>query len=176
MILAGDEFGNTQYGNNNAYCQDNRISWLDWSLIEKNGKFYDFYRNMIQFRRKHPAIRKELTEARCGLPFVSSNVEDPQNQNITKDSKVICILYAGYCKEKGHDDIVYMAINVFWEDVPIKLPSLPGGGYWSMSVNTAAEDSKYFYNRPQPLTQEKWLLRARSVSVFIGSYEEGYLQ
>ena len=176
MLLAGDEFGNTQFGNNNAYCQDNQISWLDWTLMEKNHEYYDFYRNMIQFRRRHPAIRKELLEAKCGLPFVSANVEDPANQDITKDSKVICILYAGYCKEKGHDDIVYLAINVYWEDVPIKLPVLTGGGYWSMAVNTGAEDGKYFYNRPQPLTQEKWLLRSRSVSVFIASYGNGYIQ
>ena len=144
--------------------------------MEKNHEYYDFYRNMIQFRRRHPAIRKELLEAKCGLPFVSANVEDPANQDITKDSKVICILYAGYCKEKGHDDIVYLAINVYWEDVPIKLPVLTGGGYWSMAVNTGAEDGKYFYNRPQPLTQEKWLLRSRSVSVFIASYGNGYIQ
>ena len=79
MIYAGDEFGNSQFGNNNAYCQDNEISWLNWNLLEKNKAFFSFYRNVVQFRRKHAAIRKDLERAKCGLPFVSVHTENPDN-------------------------------------------------------------------------------------------------
>ena len=57
MFLAGDEFGNTQFGNNNSYCQDNEISWLDWSLLEKNKEIFEFFRYMIAFRQQHSVIR-----------------------------------------------------------------------------------------------------------------------
>ena len=70
MFLAGDEFGNTQYGNNNAYCQDNEISWLDWRLLEKNRELFAFFRFMIRYRLNHPAIREELPGAVCGLESV----------------------------------------------------------------------------------------------------------
>jgi len=176
MLLAGDEFGNTQFGNNNAYCQDNEISWLDWNLLEKNKAYFDFYRNMIQFRRKHPAIKKDEAPAKCGWPFISVHTEDPYNGQITNESKVICIRFSGYIKAKGQDDIVYIVINVFWEDRLITLPDPPEGGFWSLVVNTAAEDGKYYHNRPKPVTQRGWNMKARSVSVFIVSFGTGYGQ
>ncbi|MCR5671062.1 MAG: glycogen debranching protein GlgX [Butyrivibrio sp.] len=174
MIYAGDEFGNTQFGNNNAYCQDNEISWLDWSLLEKNKQFFDFYRNMIQFRRKHPSIRKDITPASCGFSHISVHTENPDNGNITKDSKVICVRYAGYINKKGHDDIVYVAINAYWEDIQIMLPNPPEGAYWALCVDTGDETGKYFYNRPRPLTWRNKTITARSVNVFIASYGAEY--
>lgn len=174
MILAGDEFGNTQYGNNNAYCQDNEISWLNWDLMKKNQDYFNFYRNMIQFRRKHPAIRKDLKPPQSGFPYISVFSENPFNSNITNESRVVCVRFAGYVSAKGHDDIVYIAMNVYWEDAHITLPDPPAGAYWSMCVDTGAADGKYFYNRPKPLTNRSWTLKARSVSVFIVSYGTGY--
>ena len=174
MIYAGDEFGNTQFGNNNAYCQDSEISWLDWNLLETNKKYFEFYRHMIQFRRKHPAIRKDLDPAHCGLPFISVHTENPDNGNITQDSKVICVRFAGYSSRMGHDDIVYVAINVYWEDVQIMLPNPPEGAYWALSVDTGDEEKKYFFNRPKPLTWRNKTLTARSVNVFIASFGAEY--
>ncbi len=75
MFLAGDEFGNTQYGNNNCYCQDNEISWLDWSLLEKNRDLFEFFKFMIKFRFQHPVIRKRLSNAICGMePLRTHNI------------------------------------------------------------------------------------------------------
>ncbi len=174
MVYAGDEFGNTQFGNNNAYCQDNEISWLNWDLLSKNKSFFDFYRNMIQFRRKHPSIRKDLKPAQCGYPHISVHTENPDHGNITQDSKVICVRYAGYVQKKGHDDIVYLAVNAFWEDVQIMLPNPPEGAYWSLCVDTGDDSGKYFYNRPKPLTWRNKTMKARSVNVFIASYGAEY--
>ncbi|WP_026514278.1 alpha-amylase family glycosyl hydrolase [Butyrivibrio sp. LB2008] len=175
MIYAGDEFGNTQHGNNNAYCQDNEISWLNWEYLDKNKAFYNFYKNMIRFRRKHAAIRKDLEKAKCGYPNVSVHTENPDNGNITKESRVICVRFAGYDEKKGHDDIVYLAINVYWEDIQIMLPNPPAGAYWGLCVDTGGdEDGKYYFNRPKPLTWRNKTLKARSVSVFIASYGVEY--
>ena len=69
MFLAGDEFGNTQFGNNNSYCQDNEVSWLDWSLLEKNRELFEFFKFMIHFRKKHTVIRKKLPETKI---FINS--------------------------------------------------------------------------------------------------------
>ena len=175
MIYAGDEFGNSQFGNNNAYCQDNEISWLNWNLLEKNKAFFSFYRNVVQFRRKHAAIRKDLERAKCGLPFVSVHTENPDNGNITKDSKVICVRFAGFDEKKGRDDIVYLAINAYWEDIQIMLPNPPNGAYWGLCVDTGGdEEGKCYFKRPKPLTWRNKTLKARSVSVFIASYGVEY--
>ena len=60
MILAGDEFANTQYGNNNAFSQDNEISWLDWNRLKKYKDVFDYVRRLISFRKEHPVIRREI--------------------------------------------------------------------------------------------------------------------
>ena len=67
MFFSGDEFGNTKFGNNNSYCQDNEISWIDWSLLEKNKDLFEFFKFMIDYRKKHPVIRKKLDNAVCGM-------------------------------------------------------------------------------------------------------------
>ena len=66
MFLAGDEFGNTQYGNNNAYCQDNEVSWLDWGRLKQYRGLHDFTASMIAFRKKHPVLRGNTGAASCG--------------------------------------------------------------------------------------------------------------
>ena len=71
MFFAGDEFGNTQFGNNNAYCQDNEISWLDWTLTEKNEEILDFFRFMIHLRRDHPILRQDTSPCSFPFPFTS---------------------------------------------------------------------------------------------------------
>ena len=74
MFLAGDEFGNTQYGNNNAYCQDNEISWLDWNRLEQYRNLHAFTAAMTAFRREHPVLRGNAGSAPWGLAgnFLSS--------------------------------------------------------------------------------------------------------
>ena len=67
MFLAGDEFGNTKFGNNNSYCQDNITSWLDWRMLEKNKDLFEFFKFMIAFRKKHPVIHKQLPASVCGM-------------------------------------------------------------------------------------------------------------
>lgn len=139
MFLAGDEFGNTQYGNNNPYCQDNEISWLDWGMIEKNRWLYDFFKKMIAFRKAHPAIRMVTEPCSCGFPDVSFHNGVPWDQDFNYESRLVGVMFAGK-KDNGEDDIVYIAINAFWETNAIELPRLPDTLRWIEAINTGGED------------------------------------
>lgn len=168
MFLAGDEFGNTQYGNNNGYCQDNEISWLDWNLLEKNRDLFDFFRFMIHFRQRHPVIRRQLPNAVCGMaPLQTMNtraeaIDDPDNLY------TFGVCFAGYDASRGRDDIVYLAVNTYWEDVTISLPAAHRLGYWYLSVNTFGDgQSRYCYPEPQEIRiHQDFIMRPRSVAVF----------
>ncbi|WP_394273690.1 glycogen debranching protein GlgX, partial [Butyricicoccus sp.] len=94
MFLAGDEFGNTQFGNNNAYCQDNIISWLDWTRLEKYQEIHDFVRFMIRFRKDHPVLRKNTKSAECGFPMISVHNGEPNRDYTNFDSHLIGIMFA----------------------------------------------------------------------------------
>lgn len=136
MFLAGDEFCNTQFGNNNPYCQDNEISWLDWSLLEKNQDIYQFFKYMIQFRKKHHCISGNCGINRYQLPEVSIHSEQPWKSEYEENTKVAAVMFAGYDRQRQKDDIVYIAVNAFWENVEVTLPTLPDHLHWHVAVNT----------------------------------------
>lgn len=131
MFFAGDEFLNTQFGNNNAYCQDNEISWLNWRDREKNKEHYRFCKYMIGFRRKHAILRKALLRSRTGY-------QDMQVMGMDDSSKVLRVVFAG-CDEEGQEDMVCLALNVFWERQELYLPPLPTGMGWKIAADTGKE-------------------------------------
>ena len=100
-VFAGDEFGNTQYGNNNCYCQDNEVSWLDWGYLEKNRELFEFFRFMIDYRKKHPIIRRKLPDAVCGMGPIHAHSALADVLNVPRDARTFSIGFAGYDKEKG---------------------------------------------------------------------------
>ena len=165
MILSGDEFGNTQYGNNNSYCQDNEISWLDWKLLKTNRDYFEFYKNVIHYRKMHPVIRKNLLPASCGLPQIMTSGADPDDHRISTNTQVLGVLFSGR-EEGGKDDAVYMASNVFWEYQIIRLPSLPAGYAWGLSIDTAEEHGHFYYEEPEYLHAAYYTLKPRSAAVF----------
>ena len=113
MFLAGDEFCNTQNGNNNCYCQDNEMSWLDWSFLEKNRDMFEFFKFMIAFRWKHPVIRKKLPNAVCGMEPIHCHDLNPEITNLPPNTRTFSVSFAGYNREKGQDDIVYISVNTY---------------------------------------------------------------
>ena len=129
---------------------------------------------MIQFRRRHPAIRKDLEHARCGLPYISVCTDSPYHRDINDSTKVLSVMFAGYSRKKGYDDVVYVSINVYWENIRIELPQPPAGGYWSLAVDTADESDRWYHSRPVPVPSRDYRLQARSVCVFMISWSEGY--
>lgn len=131
MFFAGDEFLNTQFGNNNAYCQDNETSWLNWRDREKHKEHYEFCKYMIGFRREHAILRKALLRSRTGCP-------DMQVMGMDDSSKVLRVVFAG-CDEEGQEDMVCLALNVFWERQELYLPPLPTGMEWKIAADTGKE-------------------------------------
>ena len=167
MFFAGDEFGNTQLGNNNAYCQDNEISWLNWELLKENEDLFGFFRFMIRFRMNHPAIRRDLPGAVCGLPALTVYGNGGENR-VDDGTAALGILYAGYDRKRGRDDVVYLAVNVYWEDVNIQLPELPKYLDWYAVVNTAGDGQSRFCYRcgERSRVDSGFRMRPRSVAVF----------
>ena len=139
MFFAGDEFCNTQFGNNNAYCQDNIISWLDWGRLEEFKEIHDFVRHMIQFRKEHPILRKMTKPSSCQFPEISVHNGTPFNASTDYKTKLIGIMYAGRNEEDTEDDIVFYCMNAYWEPLVMQLPVLPNGKHWHVDTNTNAE-------------------------------------
>ncbi len=130
MFLAGDEFLNTQYGNNNAYCQDNEVSWLNWEFLEKNKDHFNYMKHMIRLRKKHDVVRKFC--GGCSLGFPEIQILGPNEK-----TQVMCVVYAGRNHENTGDDIVCLAINVFWEEQTCVLPDLPLTLKWRFEADTS---------------------------------------
>ncbi len=170
MFLAGDEFGNTQHGNNNCYCQDNETAWLDWSLLEKNHELFEFFRFMIDFRQRHPVIRKKLPNAVCGMEPIHAHDVIAENWNLPQGTRTFSISFAGYDQQKGRDDLIYISVNTHWEDVTITLPRLRGSGAWYLSVNTYGDGlGNYVYPEGREVRiDHEFIMRPRSVAVFTG--------
>ncbi len=168
MFLAGDEFCNTQYGNNNSYCQDNEISWLDWSLLEKNHDFFEFFQFMIAFRMAHPVIRKRLPDAVCGMEPLRTHNINAEELNIPRDARTLSVCFAGYDRDKGRDDLVYVSVNTYWQNVHITLPKINAHGNWHLAVNTYGDGhGRYFYPEGQEIRIDgEFVMRPRSVAVF----------
>lgn len=170
MFLSGDEFGNTKFGNNNSYCQDNITSWLDWRMLEKNKDLFEFFKFMIAFRKQHPVIHKQLPTSVCGMDSIHTHNVNADQTDIPRDARTFCVSFAGYDKEKGHDDLIYIAVNTFWEDVTITLPDLHGRGAWHLNVNTYGDgNGKYCYpDEEAARIDRRFVMRPRSVAVFTG--------
>jgi len=169
MFLSGDEFCNTQYGNNNVYCQDNEISWVDWTRKDKFDEMFEFSKRMIKFRKDHPVVRKITETAKCGLPDISYHHGFPWNSRCAFYSHLIGIMFAGRKKEQEEDDIVFISINSYWEPLKIKLPRLPAGLKWKLEINTAAHyDSSWKRWEDTPLNEQNQIVvKERSVVIAI---------
>jgi len=135
MFLAGDEFCNTQFGNNNAYCQDNITSWLDWNMLEKNRDMFRFFQYMIRFRKEHRILRKNISNGACGFPDISFHGEKPWRGQFADHERYVGVMFAG--QEEGREpEIVYVASNSYWEEVTVLLPELPGNIQWELTADT----------------------------------------
>ncbi len=139
MLLSGDEFANTQFGNNNAYCQDNEISWLDWSRLEKYKELYTVTKNLLALRAAHPVMRAAHFDTAVngtGYPELSFHGLTPWE--IDRSAPTLCFAYL-YAQDhaKYHtkgDAFIYVAVNAHWEEHCFTLPVMPEGYVWHMSA------------------------------------------
>ena len=147
--MAGDEFGNSQDGNNNAYCQDNAVSWLNWKLLETNKDQVDFVKRLIAFRKAHKMFHMDrepriMDYKSCGRPDVSYHGENAWKPEFENFRRQFGILYWGaYAKHPdGTDDAnFYVAYNMHWEPHMFGLPHLPKGAKWRVICNTGDPDA-----------------------------------
>ena len=148
LLMAGDEFGNSQDGNNNAYCQDNAVSWLNWKLLETNKDQVDFVKRLIAFRKAHKMFHMDrepriMDYKSCGRPDVSYHGENAWKPEFENFRRQFGILYWGaYAKHPdGTDDVnFYVAYNMHWEPHMFGLPHLPKGAKWRVICNTGDPD------------------------------------
>ncbi len=163
MFLAGDEFCNTQFGNNNAYCQDNEISWLDWSNLDKNRDVFEFFKKMIAFRKDHQIMRKNISDGAGGYRDISFHGTKPNVQNFNDHDRYIGVMFAGEYPDKTQD-YIYLAANSYWESLEIELPKLPQGMQWVLVSSTFADDDYLEYN-----AMKKMEIQANTVAVFMAT-------
>ena len=168
MFLSGDEFADTRFGNNNPYCQDNEISWLDWSLLSKNQALFAFFQYMIAFRKQHPAIRRDLEPSYTSYPSMSGHGLTPEPPVPSSDSHTACVMFAGFDEKTGQEDLVFLAVNAHWIAKQLVLPSLPNGYVWKIAVNTGDLLHQTFSGNDMPTAGQTVLLGERSVIVFTG--------
>ena len=167
MFLSGDEFCDTRFGNNNPYCQDNLTSWLDWKLLDTHRDIFEFCKYIIHFRRNHPAIRKSIAQSHCGFPPISQHGATPWDDNFTQDSKIVCTMFAGHDEKQDLEDIVYLAVNPYWESILIHLPKLPEPLQWHLAVDTSLSDTGgcTFEKEQMSHVGNDYLIGARTVVV-----------
>ncbi|MBR3623467.1 MAG: glycogen debranching protein GlgX [Selenomonadaceae bacterium] len=164
MILAGDEFGNTQYGNNNPYCQDNKISWLDWNDLEKNKDIYNFFKYMIAFRKRHPVFMRKSPATPYGYPMTSLHGGDAWRFDRSEGSHYVGVMFTGKTKD-GEDDFIYLGVNAHWDAKPIFLPELPADKTWKVEVNTDLGENACYETPCEIAANNSFLVGPRSVII-----------
>ena len=163
MFLAGDEFCNTQFGNNNAYCQDNITSWLDWRKLIENRDMFQFFQYMIRFRKEHRVLRANVSDGCWGFPDYSFYGVDGPRGGFGAQDHYVGVLFTGGERGVG-PRAVYVASNAWWEDLRVRLPELPSSICWSLVVDTWEEMPPV-----HPIPTGGWItIRPRSVMVFVG--------
>jgi glycogen operon protein len=177
MVLSGDERSRTQLGNNNAYCQDNELSWLVWSLDEERAELLEFTRRLIAFRKEHPVFRRDwfLT----GEPSLGSGLPDvwwfrPDGRRMTRrdweqsEARSLGVFLNG--REIGRrtpdgeqvvDDSFLLLLNAGEERVAFQLPARRFGRVWSLELTTAAPEQ----NASALRSRESFFLEPRSLAV-----------
>lgn len=125
MFPAGDEMCKTQSGNNNAYCQDNETSWLDWERLKRYGEIFEYVKDLLTLRKKHRIIRKNTQPISLGFENITYHHGAAWNGTLSDSDHVIGIMYSGK-KKDGSDDAVYLAFNTYWETVDVTAPELMG--------------------------------------------------
>jgi isoamylase len=178
MILMGDEVARTQDGNNNTYCHDSDLNWLNWGLLKTNADLFRFFKNCIAFRHAHPVLRNR-THFR-NQDYVGSGYADitwhgvkAWNADWSGTSRILAFMLCGKHAKEGtvEDNYIYVAINQYWETLPFDLPGLRDGRQWHVFVNTGAPPPQDCWEpgtEPRLEDQSRFLVGGRSVAILVG--------
>ena len=158
MFRAGDEFLNTQFGNNNPYNQDNETGWLDWSQLRSNQDIFRFCKGMIGFRKNHPSLSRSRFWREDVFWYGSGPAAD-----LSPDSRSLAFCLHG--ASQGDDDI-YVMINAYWEELEFQVQE-GKTSEWKRIVDTALPSPDDFVDGGVVVGQTKYLVRPRSVVVLV---------
>lgn len=144
LFFMGDEFGNSQKGNNNPYCQDNETTWINWKNLESNKALFEFVKMLISLRKAHPVLRQErelrlMDYGACGYPDLSYHGEAPWRPDTASYSRQLGVMYCGkyaFRDKRTPDDSFYVAYNMHWEPHSFAMPKLPKGQKWQICITT----------------------------------------
>lgn len=172
MILMGDEAGRTQGGNNNAYCHDSEISWLDWNLLARNSDLFLFFKACITFRRAHPALRNGYflrgeDYLKKGYPDVTWHGVRVGKPDWSEKSRSLAFMLGGeYAKGSLYtDEHIYVAMNMHWRDRIFALPPAPNGNHWYLFANTGTHT--IHWPGWEPLLEDQRILSLKPYSIVI---------
>lgn len=179
LIYSGDEMGNTRYGNNNPYCQDNETGWVKWNETGVSRTLYTITKQLITLRKNHPVLH-QLQEPRlldymaCGYPDLSYHGEEAFRPDLSHSSRSVGLMYCGsYSKtEKDQEDnFIYLAYNMHWLEHRFALPKLPKGMVWCLLADTGtALDDEIFIadkERAHTMKEQEVTVKARSVQLYL---------
>lgn len=178
LLLMGDEVARTKHGNNNTYCHDGELTWLDWSLVDANDDLYRFTQNLIAFRKAHPVLRsrhhfmgRDLMGS--GYPDISWHGVKAWEPDWADYSRTLAFLLDGAhaLDGLGTDDSIYVAMNVHWESHVFELPHLTNRRRWYRFVDTARSapnDICEVGSEKRLRNQRQYHLGSRSVVVLVG--------
>ncbi len=150
LIYSGDEFANTQGGNNNPYCQDNATAWVKWHLTQGGRELLEYTKMLLAIRRAHPILHSQLplrgADSRsCGYPDISFHGQEAWRPDTSPASRTIGIMYCGYYGQKDgalDDSFFYIAVNMHWAPQSLGLPKLPKGLAWSCLSTTSKKTAE----------------------------------
>jgi isoamylase len=167
MLLAGDEGRRTQHGNNNAYCQDNEISWFDWALLERYPEIYRFFREFVRLRKAHPTLhRKRVFECvQEDDPLVTWHGLVPRQPDWGDDSRSLAFTLTGI----DGDAHFHVILNAYWESLSFELPAPPNRGTWLRVVDTTLPSPQDIASPGQevPVSTALYNVGARSAVVLM---------
>ncbi len=175
MILGGDEFLRTQEGNNNSWCQDNAISWVDWNLVEENAGFLRFVRMMIAMRKRHPALRRSTFfsgASSAGPPDISWHGEKPCVPDFSQDSHAVAFALDGRRVDRPGvvDRDFYVVMNAHWKPHTYQIPASPTGRAWRRAVDTSLaspDDATELDQGPLVRVSQLYRVEARSLVILV---------
>jgi len=177
LLMAGDEFGHSTGGNNNAYCHDNKVNWINWKWDKAGTELFEFTKQLIAFRKQHPILHtkklmRTMDYASKGYPDISYHGEQAWYAQFENYNRHLGIMYCGLYEEKPDkttDDFIYIAYNMHWMTHDFALPILPKEYEWKIAYGTRLLTETILEEQEE---QKKVTVAPRSVCVLVSQKTE----
>jgi glycogen operon protein len=168
LLYSGDEFGNSQEGNNNPYCQDNPVTWIKWNHKESSKELLAYTKGLIKLRKRHPILHcgeplMGIDSRSCGYPDISFHGKEAWRANTLPACRSVGILY---CDADGNRDdaLIYVGVNMHWESQCLGLPKPPKGKTWTMISSTFLKDDSVLTAEEE--TSQTTTVPARTIEIY----------